>query len=178
LWRYTQEDARSLFAVVAQDTYIFTDTLRNNLLLARPGASDGDLARVVAAAQLTELVARLPRGLDSALGEQGQRIAGGERQRVAIARALLKDAAILLLDEATANLDPLTEHALLESIHDVLCGRSLMIISHRLVTMERMDEILVLDHGRIVERGTHATLLAVRGLYLQLFEAQNQMLSM
>jgi ATP-binding cassette subfamily C protein CydC len=177
LARYTLDDVRRLFAVVAQDTYIFTDTLRNNVLLARPDASEAELARVVAAAQLTELVARLPRGLDSALGEQGQQIAGGERQRVALARALLKDAPILLLDEATANLDPLTEYALLDTIHDLLCGRSLLLISHRLVTMDRMDEILVLDQGRIVERGTHATLLAARGLYHQLFEAQNQILS-
>jgi ATP-binding cassette subfamily C protein CydC len=176
--RYTLDDARSLFAVVAQDTYIFADTLCNNLLLARPAASGDDLARVVAQARLADLVARLPRGLDSALGEQGQQIAGGERQRVAIARALLKDAPILLLDEATANLDPLTERALLETIHDLLGGRSLLLISHRLVTMERMDQILVLDHGRIVERGTHMALLEARGLYHDLFEAQNQILSM
>jgi ATP-binding cassette subfamily C protein CydC len=174
--RYALDDARSLYAVVAQDTYIFADTLRRNLLLARPQASESDLALAVAQAQLGELVARLPRGLDAVVGEQGVRLSGGERQRVAIARALLKDAPILILDEATAHLDPLTERALLECILRSRGERSVLLISHRLVAMERMDEILVLDHGRVVERGTHAALLAAGGQYHQLFETQNQAL--
>ncbi|HWE60528.1 MAG TPA: thiol reductant ABC exporter subunit CydC [Chloroflexota bacterium] len=176
LRRYALDDLRGQFAVVTQDTYIFAGTLRHNLLLARSGASDADLARVVEQARLTELVARLPDGLDSRIGEQGARISGGERQRIAIARALLKEAPILILDEATANLDPLTEHALLRTIHDHLEGRSLLLISHRLVLMERMDEILVLDHGRVVERGTQEQLLGVQGPYRQLYETQQALM--
>jgi ATP-binding cassette subfamily C protein CydC len=163
--------------VVTQDTYLFNDTLRNNLLLARAGASEEELRDALAQAQLDEFVRTLPRGLDTWIGEQGLRLSGGERQRLAIARALLKDAPILLLDEVTANLDPLTEHALLDALDGLMQGRTTLFATHRLVAMERMDEILVLNEGSIVERGTHSQLLQRNGLYRQLFDLQNSIVT-
>jgi ATP-binding cassette subfamily C protein CydC len=163
---------RDRIGVVAQDTYLFNDTIRGNLLLARPGASDDELAQVLDQAQLNEFVRQLPRGLETWIGEQGLRLSGGERQRLAIARALLKDAPILILDEITANLDPLTEGALLDSLDGLMQGRTTLMMTHRLIAMERVDEILVLDHGQIRERGTHEQLLASRGLYRQMYDIQ------
>ncbi len=170
--RYRLRDLRDLVGVVAQDTSIFNDTLRANLLLGRSGASEAEIEAAVAQAQLTEFVRQLPQGLKTWVGEQGLQLSGGERQRLAIARAFLKNAPILILDEATANLDPLTERALLDALDELIRGRTALHFTHRLVAMERMDEILVLDHGRIVERGTHDNLLAMEGLYRQLFDVQ------
>ncbi len=174
---YSLRDLRNLVGVVAQDTYIFNDTLRANLLLARPGASEAEIGAAVEQAQLTEFVRQLPLGLKTWVGEQGLQLSGGERQRLAIARAFLKNAPILILDEATANLDPLTEGALLDALDELARGRATLQITHRLLAMERMDEILVLDHGRIVERGTHDGLLAMKGLYRQLFDVQRGVLT-
>jgi len=174
---YSLRDLRDLVGVVAQDTYIFNDTLRANLLLARPGASEAGIEAAVEQAQLTEFVRQLPLGLKTWVGEQGLQLSGGERQRLAIARAFLKNAPILILDEATANLDPLTERALLDALDELSRGRATLQITHRLLAMERMDEVLVLDHGRIVERGTHDGLLAIEGLYRQLFDVQRGVLT-
>jgi len=171
--RYRLDDLRAAVGVVAQDTYIFTDTMRGNLLLARPDATDGDLARALEQAQLADFVRDLPEGLDTWVGEHGLRLSGGERQRLAIARALLKDAPLLILDEATANLDPLTERAVLDALDALMQGRTVLLITHRLVALDRMDEILVLDQGRIVERGTHDALLAAHGLYRRMVDVQN-----
>lgn len=171
-----QADVRERIAIVAQDTYIFNDTLRGNLLLARPEATDAELARVLRDASLTEFVQGLPQGLDTWIGEEGARLSGGERQRVAIARALLKDAPLLVLDEATANLDTVTEGEVLAALRAAMAGRGILVITHRLVGMEEMDEILVLDRGRVVERGTHSELLLAGGLYRQMLDVQNQVL--
>ena len=176
LRRYAQEDLRGAVGIVAQDTYVFNETLRDNLLLARPSATDAEVEAALEQARLTEFVSRLHQGLNTPLGEQGLRISGGERQRLAIARALLEDAPVLILDEPTANLDPVTEHELLAKIYDLAPERATLTITHRLVHMERMDEILVLEGGRIVERGTHRQLLERDGLYKRMFEIQNQML--
>ncbi len=170
-------DLRNLVGVVAQDTYIFNDTFRSNLLLARPAASAAEIEAALEQAQLTEFARQLPQGLKTWVGEQGLQLSGGERQRLAIARALLKNAPILILDEATANLDPLTERALLAALDELSRGRATLQITHRLVSMERVDEILVLDHGRIVERGSHDELLAMEGHYRQLFDTQNGVLT-
>ncbi|HET7479667.1 MAG TPA: thiol reductant ABC exporter subunit CydC [Rubrobacteraceae bacterium] len=172
---YETEDLRSLVGVVAQDTHVFNASLRENLSLARPGADDTVLKEALERARLSDLVERLPGGLDGYIGEQGARISGGERQRLAVARALLKDAPVLVMDEATANLDPVTERELLESARSLMLGRSTLVITHRLVDMESMDEILVLDGGRIVERGTHAELRGSGDLYSRMLEVQNGM---
>jgi len=173
---YALGDLRSLIGVVSQDTYLFNDTVHGNLLLARPNATDSELEQVLEQVQLTECIRHLPDGLETWVGEQGLRLSGGERQRLAIARALLKNAPLLILDEATANLDPLTEQAVLNALNVLMQGRTTLMMTHRLVAMERMDEILVLDHGRIIERGSHDHLLMEDGLYRQMFDVQNGML--
>jgi len=177
LRRYVEKDLREVMGVVSQDTYLFNDTLRNNLLLAKQDATAPEIESALRRAQLSELLRRLPRGLDTQLGEQGMWLSGGERQRLAVARALLKDSPVIILDEPTANLDPTTERGLLDEIYELMPGRATLTITHRLVHMERMDEILVLDRGRIAERGTHHQLLKLDGLYRRMVEVQNQMLS-
>jgi ABC-type multidrug transport system fused ATPase/permease subunit len=167
---------RTLIGVVSQDTHVFNDTLRANLLLAKPEATDEDLRRVLALARLSDLVERLPDGLKRPLGEQGLKLSGGERQRLSIARTLLKDAPLLVLDEPTANLDPVTERELLDAVYALMRDRATLVITHRLVRMEEMDEILVLEGGRIVERGTHRELESGRGLYRRMLDVQRELL--
>ena len=173
---YKQQDLLALYSVVDQDTFLYNDTLRNNLLLAQPDASDDQILMVLEQVGLTALLQTLPAGLDTWIGEQGLRLSGGERQRVAIARALLKDAPILLLDEATAHLDPITEHTLLHTLQTLMQERTTLMVTHRLVGLETMDTILVLDQGRIVQQGTHAQLKETTGLYQQLLTQQNELL--
>jgi ATP-binding cassette subfamily C protein CydC len=175
---YSLRDLRELIGVVSQDTYIFNDTLRANLLLARSGASETEIEAAVEQAQLIEFVRQLPKGLKTRVGEQGLQLSGGERQRLAVARAFLKNAPILILDEVTANLDPLIERALLDTLDELTQGRTTLHITHRLLGMERMNEILVLERGNIVECGIHEELLAMEGLYRQLFDIQEGMLLM
>jgi ATP-binding cassette subfamily C protein CydC len=128
-------------------------------------------------AQIHEFIASLPRGYDTLIGEQGLRLSGGERQRLAIARALLKNAPILIFDEPTANLDPLTEKEVLATLFKTMRGKTSLLITHRLIGLENVDEILVMDDGQIVERGTHEQLLTQEGLYRHLWDLQNQILN-
>ncbi len=167
-----REEIWEMSAVISRDTSLFNVSLKENLRLGRPEASDAEVAAAAAAASLQALVAVLPEGLDTPVGEQGTRLSGGERQRVAIARAILKDAPILLLDEPTEGLDAVTEEAVLRDILRFAAGRSLLMVTHRMVALDAMDEILVLSGGRVVERGRHEELLAARGVYEQLFRLQ------
>jgi thiol reductant ABC exporter CydC subunit len=175
LRRYSQADVRRLTSLVAQDTYLFHATIRENLLIACPEAGEGEIIQAARRAQIHDFIQSLPQGYDTWIGEQGLRLSGGERQRLAIARALLKDAPILLLDEPTANLDTLTESKLLESLYPVMEGRTTLWITHRLVGLEAMDEILVLEQGRVVERGRHGELVKAGGMYQRMWEIQNQL---
>jgi ATP-binding cassette, subfamily C, bacterial CydC len=173
---YAQEDLRARIGVVSQNTHVFNDTLRANLLLADPGATDAALHGALARARLEGLVERLPRGLDNYVGEQGLALSGGERQRLAVARVLLKDAPLLVLDEVSANLDTITERELMAEIRDLIGNRSMLVITHRLVALETMDEILLLEKGCIVERGTHEELVRAEGLYRRMLDVQRGML--
>ncbi|HET6369131.1 MAG TPA: ABC transporter ATP-binding protein, partial [Pseudomonadales bacterium] len=170
--QYRLDDLRGRVALVAQDTYLFHLTLRENILLARPGASEAEIAAAVERASLGEFVAALPEGPDTVVGERGTRLSGGQRQRVAIARAFLKDAPILILDEATSHLDVVNEQAVHEALERLARHRTTLIIAHRLSTVRRADEIIVLDAGRLVEVGPHAALLARGGLYARLVSRQ------
>jgi ATP-binding cassette subfamily C protein CydC len=166
------EDVRRAVGVVAQHTHLFNATIRENLLLARRDAPESDLIRAAQEAHIHDFIMRLPAGYDTWIGEQGVRLSGGERQRLAIARALLKDAPVLVLDEATANLDAVTEIALLRTLNRLAQGRTTLIVTHRLVEMENLDQILVLAAGRVIERGRHADLLAAGGLYRRMWDLQ------
>jgi ABC-type multidrug transport system fused ATPase/permease subunit len=171
---YPAEALRSRMAVVSQTTHLFNASVRENLLIARPKASAAELERATELAQIHSFIQSLPQGYDTWIGEQGMLLSGGERQRLAIARALLKDAPLLLLDEPTAHLDALTEWQVLETLGTLMAGRSVLMITHRLVGMEMMDEILVLNRGRIVERGKQSALLAQGGLYRRMWELQHE----
>jgi len=176
LSEYAQEDVRRLVSVVPQSTHVFNDTLRNNLLLADPEANDEALELALERARISSFIERLPDGLDTYVGEHGSRLSGGERRRLAVARALLKDAPLLLLDEPTANLDTVTELEVLASVWEAARDRAALLVTHRLVGMEEMHEILVMDAGRIVERGAHEQLLAAGGLYCRMLETQRELL--
>jgi ABC-type multidrug transport system fused ATPase/permease subunit len=176
LHEYAQNDIRQSISVVPQRPYLFSASLRENLRLANPSASEQQVIAAAEQAEIHHFILSLPQGYDTWIGEQGVRLSAGERQRLVIARALLKDAQLLVLDEATANLDALTERKVLQSIYYWSAGRALLTITHRLVGMEWMDEILVLDGGRVVERGTHAELLAAGGMYSRMWELQNLVL--
>ncbi|MDH3216676.1 MAG: ABC transporter ATP-binding protein/permease [Candidatus Krumholzibacteria bacterium] len=160
---------RSQLGVVLQDEFLFEGTIRENILFARPGASEDDLLAAVAAAHVTEFTDRFDDGLDTLIGERGVKLSGGQRQRVSIARALLADPRILVLDEATSNLDTESEAYIQESLARLMSGRTTLVIAHRLSTIRRADQILVLEDGRIVERGTHDQLIASQGRYHQLY---------
>ena len=169
---YRLDELRRRVALVAQDTYLFNDTLRNNVRLARPGATTVEVDTAIERAALTEFVASLPDGLDTVVGERGTRLSGGQRQRVAIARAFLKDAPILILDEATSHLDAVSEAAVRGALDRLKQDRTTLVIAHRLSTVRGADAIVVLDRGRVIETGSHAELLARRGLYARLIAAQ------
>ena len=172
-----QDEVRRRCAVISQSSYFFNTSIRENLLLARPSASQEAIEQAARQAQIHEFILMLPKGYNTLIGEQGLRLSGGERQRLAIARALLKDAPILILDEPTANLDPLIERQVLDTLFGVMNGRTSLLITHRLVGLENMDEILVMEAGRIMERGTQAELLERDSTFYRLWEMQNRILT-
>ena len=179
LRRYRGDDIRAVSAVAAQNAHLFDATVRENLLLARPDAGDGELWVTLDKAQLDAFVRGLPHQLDTPVGEFGTRLSGGEQRRLVVARAFLKEAPFLVLDEPTADLDTETERRLVEAVHEHADAgnRGLLLITHRLVGMDRMDRILVLAGRRIVERGTHETLMLAGGAYRRMVEAQDRMLA-
>ncbi len=163
--------ARAAMAWVPQKPYLFNDTVLENIRLARPDASLEDVQRAAALAHADEFIRRLPQGYDTPIGERGARLSGGQAQRLALARAFLQDAPLVLLDEATANLDPATEAQVSASLERLLQGRTALVIAHRLSTASRLDRILVLDEGRIVQQGRHSELAQAPGLYRRLLGA-------
>jgi ABC-type transport system involved in Fe-S cluster assembly fused permease/ATPase subunit len=168
----TQESLRAAIGIVPQDTVLFNDTIEYNIAYGRPGASREDIVAAARAASIHDFIESLPDGYGSMVGERGLKLSGGEKQRVAIARTLLKDPAILIFDEATSALDSRAEQAIQAQLKEIAKNRTTLVIAHRLSTIADAQQIIVLDHGQIVERGTHGSLLAARGLYAQMWERQ------
>ncbi|MFI9507874.1 ABC transporter ATP-binding protein [Nocardia sp. NPDC052566] len=171
--RLRQADLRSLIAYVPQDPAMFHRTLSENIRFARPDATDEEILRAAKAAHVTEFADALPQGMDTLIGERGVKLSGGQRQRVALARAILRDAPILLLDEATSALDSESELLVQQALWELMEGRTALVVAHRLSTVAGMDHLVVLDHGRVVEAGTHEDLLATDGTYAQLWRHQS-----
>ena len=170
--RLSLASLRSCIGIVSQEAFLFNGTVRENILYGRPGASEPELLAAAKAANCHEFILRLPQEYDSRVGERGVKLSVGEKQRVSIARALLKDAPILILDEATASVDTATERLIQQALERLMANRTSMVIAHRLSTIRKADQILVLRHGQIVERGTHQELLANGGLYSLLAQIQ------
>jgi ATP-binding cassette subfamily B protein len=168
----TLDSLAAQIGMVTQEAFLFHDTIRANLLYARPDAGQAELEAACRMANIHDFIAGLPDGYDTLVGERGYRLSGGEKQRVALARVILKDPCILVLDEATAHLDSQSEALIQAALERVMVGRTSLVIAHRLSTILAADLILVLDRGELVERGTHAELLAKGGLYAGLYETQ------
>jgi len=170
---YTLESLRENIALVSQDVVLFNDTIRNNLAYGSlKGSSDEEIRQAAEAAHVMHFVDELPEGLDTMVGDRGALLSGGQRQRIAIGRALLKNAPILILDEATSSLDTQSERRIQDALSALMQNRTTLVIAHRLSTVEKADQIIVLDRGRIVESGTHAELLALGGEYASLYHMQ------
>jgi ATP-binding cassette subfamily C protein CydCD len=171
-----QDEVRKRIALVSQNSYFFNTSILENLRLARRSASQEEIEAAACVAQIHEFVMKLPHAYNTLIGEQGLRLSGGERQRLAIARMLLKDAPILIFDEPTANLDPVTERDVLGTLYEIKKGKTMLLITHRLVGLENLDQILVMDNGQIIESGTHKQLVKRDGLYRRLWDLQNRIL--
>jgi subfamily B ATP-binding cassette protein MsbA len=163
---------RSQLGVVLQDDFLFEGTIRENILFPRPGSSEEKLIEAVKAAHVHEFTDRFEKGLDTVIGERGVKLSGGQRQRIALARAILANPRILILDEATSNLDTESETYIQQSLKTLMQGRTTFVIAHRLSTIRLADQILVVEHGSIVERGTHDDLIKKQGRYYDLYTYQ------
>ena len=161
-------------SMVFQDVYLFQDTLKNNIRFGRTDATDEEIVAAAKKACCHEFIMRLPKGYDTMVGEGGCTLSGGEKQRISIARAILKEAPVVLLDEATASLDPENEVEVQQAINTLIAGRTVIVIAHRLKTIRNADRIIVLEEGRIAEQGTHDELLSRPGLYAKLWNIQEQ----
>jgi len=168
----TLDSLRSQISMVTQETILFNDTIRNNICYGRPNVTADELERVARAALASEFIERLPQGYDTVIADRGERLSGGQRQRISIARALLKDSPILILDEATSELDTESEQLVQKALANLMAGRTVIVIAHRLSTVRRADQIVVLDQGRIRELGTHQDLIRRGGIYQRLHELQ------
>jgi ABC-type multidrug transport system fused ATPase/permease subunit len=163
---------RSQLGVVLQDDFLFEGTIRENIRFPRPNATDEEIEHAAAAAYVNEFASRFEQGLDTVIGERGVKLSGGQRQRIAIARAILANPRILILDEATSNLDTESESFIQKSLSTLMKGRTTFVIAHRLSTIRQADQILVIEQGRIAERGTHDELIAAKGRYYELYTYQ------
>jgi ATP-binding cassette subfamily B protein len=168
-----QASLRERIAYVPQDPAMFHRTIADNIRFARPNANDEEVRHAAVLAHAAEFIESLPDGYDTLVGERGIKLSGGQRQRIAIARAILKDAPILILDEATSSLDSESEALIQDALWTLMSGRTAIVIAHRLSTVRRMDSLVVLDHGRIVEQGSHESLLALGGIYASLWSHQS-----
>jgi ABC-type multidrug transport system fused ATPase/permease subunit len=171
---YALDYLQSKIAVVFQETYLFEGTVADNIRMARPGASDAEVEEAAGAANAHDFITALPQGYQTLISERGATLSGGERQRIAIARAVLKDAALLILDEATSSVDARSETLIQQALELIMKDRTTIVIAHRLSTIKNADKIIVLDEGRVAEEGTHESLLARSGVYAHLVNAQRK----
>lgn len=171
---FTCDSLLSNISMVFQNVYLFHDTIRNNICFGKPDATEEEMRKAAEKACCHEFIIALPDGYDTVIGEGGGTLSGGEKQRISIARAILKNAPIVILDEATASIDPENEHLIQAAISELTKGKTLITIAHRLATIENADQILVVDEGRIVQKGTHRELIGQEGKYLDFVRAREQ----
>jgi len=170
--KVTQDDLRSVVSYVPQEPILFHRPISENINYGKPDATIEEIIDVAKKAHANEFITKLPQGYDTLVGERGVKLSGGERQRVAIARAMLKDSPILMLDEATSSLDSVSEHYIQDAFKELMKDKTVIVVAHRLSTIQKMDRIIVLDRGRIVEQGTHKELLEKGGMYANLWNHQ------
>jgi len=171
--KLNQEELIQNIGIVNQETYLFYDTIRENLAYAKPDATQDEVEAAAKAANIHDVIMSFPKGYETMVGERGYRLSGGEKQRIAIARVLLKDPPVVILDEATSAMDTNSERIVQQTLDAATANRTTIAIAHRLSTVVNADQIIVMDHGRIVEQGTHKELLKLRGAYFKLVKSQN-----